>query len=351
MNKFFYVLLFFLLLPATLTSADSLYPSKKHEPNLSPNSRMKHTSKIYIAGHAGLVGSALCEKLTEEGYTNLITRRHQELDLRDQNAVNLFFTQEKPEYVFLAAARVGGIHANTSYPAEFLYDNLMITSNIIHAAYCSGVKKLLFLGSSCIYPRDCPQPIKEEYLLTGALEKTNEWYALAKITGLKLCQSYNRQYGTHFISCMPTNLYGANDHYDVNNSHVIPALITKFCQAQKEEKSQVICWGTGTARREFLHVKDLADALVYLMLYYENYDENSWINIGTGTDITIGELINLVKELVGFKGEVIFDTTKPDGTPRKMLNIDNITKLGWQPKISLRDGLKEVIAAYKKNHL
>lgn len=308
---------------------------------------MEISAKIYVAGHRGLVGSALIRKLENVGYTNILTRNHHDLDLTNQAAVNTFFETEKPDYVFLSAAHVGGIYANNTYPADFMYDNLMITTNIIHAAYKNNVKKLLCLGSSCIYPRDCPQPIKEEYLLTSPLEKTNEAYALAKIMGLKACEYYNKQYGTHFISCMPTNLYGINDNFHLANSHVIPALIAKFCKAQAEGLGEVVCWGTGTVRREFLFVEDLADAALFLMNNYQEYGDNGWINVGTGEDVTIQELVNTIKELVGFKGKVIFDTTKPDGTPRKLLDVSKINKLGWKAKTSLKEGLKTTIAWYK----
>lgn len=310
----------------------------------------KH-AKIYVAGHKGLVGAAIVDALKAKGYDNIIGRTHSELELKDQAAVNSFFKQERPEYVFLAAAKVGGIYANNTYPGEFIYDNLMVTANVIHAAYKYGVKKLLYLGSSCIYPRNCPQPIKEEYLLTSVLEKTNEPYAIAKIAGLKMCQTYNRQYNTRFISCMPTNLYGNNDNFDFNTSHVIPGLIAKFCQAQEEGKEEVICWGTGKACREFLHVRDLAQATVFLMNNYEEYGENSWINVGTGEDITINELIQQIKEIVGFKGRVIYDSTKPDGTPKKLLDVNRIKALGWKAEISLREGLEETIRFYKEKKL
>ncbi len=305
-------------------------------------------AKIYIAGHSGLVGTALSAQLISESFTNIITCSYHELDLRNQQDVNSFFKQEQPDYVFLLAARVGGIQGNLEYPAEFLYDNLMITSNVINAAYKTGVQKLLYMGSSCIYPRDCSQPIKEEYLLTGPLEKTNEPYALAKIAGLKLCQSYNQQYDTRFISCMPTNVYGINDTFDSAHGHVIPSLIAKFCQAQRENKSEVICWGTGSARREFIHARDLAKALVYLMDFHEDYGENGWINIGTGADSAIVDLVYLIRDLVGFKGDIVFDSTKPDGTPQKLLNSERIHSLGWRSSISLQEGLKEVIEWYKQ---
>lgn len=304
---------------------------------------MQVNSRIYVAGHQGLVGSALMRALQQHGFTNLITRPFTELDLRNQQATEQFFAQEKPEYVFLAAARVGGIKANNDYPAQFLYDNLLIESNVIHAAYQYGVKKLLFLGSSCIYPRECPQPIKEEYLLTGPLEPTNEWYAIAKIAGLKLCQAYNKQYGTNFISCMPTNLYGPGDNFDLQTSHVIPALIAKIVTAHETQQPAVPIWGTGKALREFLYVDDLAQALVFLM---RNYQENRWINVGTGKDCTIAELAYLIAEIVGYQGQLAFDITKPDGTPRKVLDVSLITSLGWQAETSLRGGLEKTIAWY-----
>lgn len=312
---------------------------------------MTPDSKIYIAGHAGLVGSALVSELKKQKYTNIITRNYQELDLINQQAVFDFFAQERPEYVFLAAAKVGGIHANNIYPAEFIYNNLLINANVIHASYIFKVKKLLYLGSSCIYPKDCLQPIKEEYLLTGELEKTNEPYAISKIAGIKLCQSYNKQYNTKFISCMPTNLYGINDNFDINNGHVIPALIAKFCLAKKNNSKEVICWGTGKARREFLHVNDLAKALVFLMNNYQEYAENSWINIGTGIDISIYELAYLIKYLVGFNGQIVFDTSKPDGTLQKLLDVSKINKVGWKAEINLRNGLKEVISNILANNI
>jgi len=303
-------------------------------------SGMHHDAKIYVAGHRGLVGSAIIRKLRAQGYHNIVVRTHKELDLRDQSSVNNFFMEEKPAYVFLAAAKVGGILANNTYRAEFIYDNLMIELNIIHAAYKSEVEKLLFLGSSCIYPRDCPQPICEEYLLTSVLEKTNEPYAIAKIAGLKLCESYNRQYGTQFIACMPTNLYGPGDNFDLNNSHVIPALIRKFVHAKNNNEPTVTMWGSGKPYREFLHVDDLADACVFLMYQYKG---DEILNVGTGVDITIGDLACLIKELVGYKGAIVHDISKPDGTPRKLLNVDKITRLGWKAKTDLRSGLAHTI--------
>ena len=294
-------------------------------------------SKIYVAGHKGLVGSALVRKLEAKGYNNIITRNHAQLDLTEQAAVRDFFRKEKPDYVFLAAAKVGGILANSTYPADFIMENLLIECNVIRSAWENSVKKLMFFGSSCIYPRMCPQPIKEEYLLTGELEKTNEAYALAKIAGLKMCQYFNKQYGTKFISVMPCNLYGPNDNYDLNNSHVIPALIKKFHTAKEEGREYVEMWGTGKALREFMHVDDLADACVFLMENYENCD---LINIGTGKDISILELAEMIKEIVGFKGEIRFDAGKPDGTPRKVLDVSKLESMGWKYKIELFDGLK-----------
>jgi GDP-L-fucose synthase len=307
---------------------------------------MHNQSKIYVAGHTGLVGSALMRKLIRNNYTEIITRTFEQLDLRNQAQVLEFFKQEKPEYIFIAAARVGGIHANNKFPAQFMYDNLLISSNIIHASHLFGVKKLLYLGSSCIYPRDCPQPIKEEYLLSGVLEKTNEPYALAKIAGLKLCESYNREYNTQFISCMPTNLYGPGDNFDIDNGHVIPALIAKFIYAKNTGAQQVTCWGTGKARREFMYVDDLADALLFLMQNYNNYSEQSWINIGTGIDISILELAELIGDLIGYDGHIFFDTQKPDGTPKKLLDITKLTQLGWCAKTPLNIGLKHAIEWY-----
>jgi len=305
---------------------------------------MKRDALLYVAGHQGLVGSALIRLLAERGYTNIITRTFAELDLRNQRAVNNFFMQHKPEYVFLAAARVGGIKANDTYPADFMYDNLMIQTNVIHAAYRSGVKKLLFLGSSCIYPRDCAQPIKEEYLLTGPLEQTNEWYALAKIAGLKLCQAYNKQFGTCFIVAMPTNLYGPGDSFDLQNAHVIPALIAKCVAARESGAPEMVLWGTGTVRREFLYVDDLAKALLILM---EKYTENYWINVGCGVDYTIAEIAQMIAQLVGFKGRLVYDTAMPDGTRQKLLDISSMRALQWTPEISLEQGLRTTIAWYE----
>jgi len=303
-------------------------------------------SKIYIAGHKGLVGSSILRKLEAEGYRNLILRSSSELDLRNALAVKTFFESERPDYVFLAAAKVGGIWANSHYPAEFIYDNLTIQTNIIHNAYLCGVKKLLFLGSSCIYPKHAPQPIKEEYLLTGTLEPTNEAYAVAKIAGIKMCQSYNRQYGTNLISVMPTNLYGPNDNFDLENSHVLPALIRRFHEAKINNAPLVIIWGTGSPQREFLHVDDLADACLFLM---HRYNGDELVNIGVGEDLTIKELALLIKDVVGFEGEVEFDSSKPDGMARKLLDVSRLTDLGWQAGIDLRQGIEATYRWYVEN--
>lgn len=308
---------------------------------------MDKKSKIYLAGHRGLVGSALKRKLESKGYSNFIFRTHRELDLTNQQAVNEFFEQEKPEYVFLAAAKVGGILANNTYPAEFIYENLMIEANVIHASYRYGVKKLLFLGSSCIYPKLAPQPLKEEYLLTGPLEETNEAYAIAKIAGIRLCKHYNQQYGTNFISVMPTNLYGPNDNFDLETSHVMPALVRKFHEAKVKNEPEVVIWGTGKPLREFLHVDDMADACVYLMENFDMDDIGEFVNIGVGKDITIGELAELIKEIVGFAGEIKKDLSKPDGTPQKLLDITKLSSLGWKAKISLRDGIEQTYEWYQ----
>lgn len=299
---------------------------------------MDKGSKIYVAGHRGLVGSAILRKLRAEGYTNLVTRTRQELDLRDQAAVNRFFEEERPEYVFLAAAKVGGILANSTYPADFIRDNLLIQTHVIDAAYRYGVKKLLFLGSSCIYPKHAPQPMKEEHLLTGPLEPTNEAYAVAKIAGIKMCQAYRRQYGFNAISLMPTNLYGPGDNFDLQTSHVLPALIRKFHEAKEEGRKEVVVWGTGTPRREFLHVDDLADAALFLMKHYESEEI---INVGVGEDISIRELAELIARIVGFEGEIVYDTTKPDGTPRKLLDTSRLFAHGWRPKIPLEEGIRQ----------
>ncbi|HIP36684.1 MAG TPA: GDP-L-fucose synthase [Crocinitomix sp.] len=300
---------------------------------------MEKNAKIYVAGHRGMVGSAIIRKLKEEGYHNLVFKTSSELDLRNQTDVETFFELEKPEYVFLAAAKVGGIQANNCYRAEFLYDNLMISINIIHASHTSKVKKLLFLGSSCIYPKLAPQPLKEEYLLSGYLEPTNEPYAIAKIAGIKMCETYYDQYGDNFISAMPTNLYGPNDNYDLNNSHVLPALIRKFHQAKINNLPQVEIWGTGSPLREFLHVDDLAEACLFLM---NNYNDKQFINLGSGKEISIKNLALLVKKIVGFNGQLTFSTSKPDGTPRKLMDVSKLAKAGWAYKIELEDGIKSV---------
>ena len=305
----------------------------------------KH-SKIYVAGHRGLVGSAIVRKLQELGYENLVCKAHNEVDLMRQGEVEQFFDQERPEYVFLAAAKVGGILANSTYPANFIYNNLVIQTHVIHASYLFNVKKLLFLGSSCIYPKDCLQPMKEEYLLSGYLEPTNEPYAIAKIAGIKMCQFYNRQYDTHFISVMPTNLYGPNDNFDLETSHVLPALIKKFHESKAKDRKEVEIWGTGKPRREFLHVDDLSDACVYLM---KHYDESDFINIGTGKDSSIRELAEIVAKVVGFEGNLRFDTSKPDGTPQKLLDVSRLKSLGWSPRISLKDGIKQTYEWCLKN--
>jgi GDP-L-fucose synthase len=319
---------------------------------------MDKSSKIYIAGHAGLAGSAILRALQSQGYSNLVLRTHKELNLEIQKEVNDFFKKERPEYVFLAAAKVGGIYANNTYPADFIYNNLIIEANVIHAAYKYGVKKLLFLGSSCIYPRLAPQPMKEEYLLSGPLEPTNEPYAIAKIAGIKMCQAYNRQYGTNFISAMPTNLYGPDDDYDSMNSHVIPGLIRRFHEAKKEGRPHVEAWGTGSPRREFMYSEDMADACVFLMNLEERAFSSvlnpltSVINIGTGEDITIRKLTNLIAGVVGYNGEIRWDPTKPDGPPQKLLDVSFLHSLGWKHKTSLKGGLhlayKDFLANYGK---
>lgn len=308
---------------------------------------MNLDAKIYVAGHRGLVGSALVRNLEAKGYKNIICRTHKELDLTNQEAVRTFFEEERPEYVFLAAAKVGGIHANNTYPADFIYDNLMIQNNVIKAAHDFKVKKLLFLGSTCIYPKMAPQPIKEEYLLTGSLEETNEAYAVAKIAGLEMCKFFKRQYGDNFISCMPTNLYGPNDNFDLKNSHVLPALIRKFHEAKVNNSEVVEVWGTGTPLREFLYVDDMADACVFLM---ENYDGEQHVNIGTGEEVSIRELAETVKEVVGFKGELVFNTDMPDGTPRKLTTVDKLHCLGWKHKVSLNEGIKLAYNWFLENY-
>lgn len=302
---------------------------------------MDKSAKIYIAGHRGMVGSGLERKLRVEGYTNIVTRTSSELDLKNQQAVNDFFELEKPEYIILAAAKVGGIHANNTYRAEFIYDNLMMEANVIHAAYLNKVKKLLFLGSSCIYPKLAPQPLKEEYLLSGYLEFTNQPYAIAKIAGIEMCDSYRAQYGCNFISAMPTNLYGTNDNYHPENSHVLPALIRRIILAKKNNDPAVVIWGSGTPRREFMHVNDLADACYFLM---QNYNEAGLLNVGWGEDVSIKELATLIATEVGYTGTLEFDTTKPDGTPRKLMDTTKLTNLGWKPSIKLEEGIRQTIA-------
>jgi GDP-L-fucose synthase len=304
---------------------------------------MEQTAKIYIAGHRGMVGSGIERKLRKEDYNNIVTRTSGELDLRNQQAVNDFFQKEKPAYVILAAAKVGGIHANNTYRAEFIYDNLMIEANIIHAAYLNKVTKLLFLGSSCIYPKMAPQPLKEEYLLSGYLESTNQPYAIAKIAGIEMCDSYRAQYGCNFISAMPTNLYGTNDNYHPENSHVLPSLIRKFVDAKRKNLKEVIIWGTGRPMREFLHVDDLADACFYLI---QNYNEAGLVNIGYGSDITIKDLAILLAEIVTFNGELIFDSKKPDGTHRKLMDSGKLNRMGWTPKINLNDGIRKTVEEF-----
>lgn len=306
---------------------------------------MNKESKIFVAGHRGMVGSAIVRKLHREGFTNIVVRTHRELDLTNQAAVKEFFETEKPEYVVLAAARVGGIHANNVYRAEFIYDNLIIEANVIHQSYLSKVKKLLFLGSSCIYPKMAPQPLKEEYLLSGSLEYTNEPYAVAKIAGIKLCEAYRSQYGCDFISAMPTNLYGPNDNYDLENAHVLPSLLRKFHEAAIEGKQSVEIWGSGTPMREFLHVDDLADACYFLL---ENYSDSGTVNIGTGKDISIRDLALMIKKITGFKGELIFNTSKPDGTPRKLLDVSKLIQAGFTARIELEEGISRVYEEYKK---
>lgn len=307
---------------------------------------MEPNARIYVAGHRGLVGSAIVRRLERDGYRNLLTRSHAELDLQDERAVAAFFEAERPDYVFLAAARVGGIHANNAYPADFLRDNLQIQTNVIDAAYRAGCKKLLFLGSSCIYPKHAPQPIKEEYLLTGPLEPTNEWYAIAKIAGIKMCQAYRRQYGFLAISVMPTNLYGPNDNFDLKTSHVLPALIRKFHEAKESGADSVTVWGTGSPRREFLHVDDLADACLFLM---RHYDDDALINVGCGADLEIRELAELIRGIVGFEGRIEYDTSKPDGTPRKLLDISRIRALGWSARIPLDEGIRNTYAWFLRH--
>lgn len=314
-----------------------------HRPN-----NMKKEDKIYIAGHRGMVGSAIVRKLKSEGFDNIVTRGSKELDLKEQSAVREFFAKEKPDHVVLAAAKVGGIQANNVYRAQFLYENLMIQNNVIHSAYENGVKKLLFLGSSCIYPKMAPQPLKEESLLTGLLEQTNEPYAIAKIAGIKMTESYRRQYGVNYISAMPTNLYGPNDNYDLNNSHVLPALIRKFHTAKITNAPSVEVWGTGSPMREFLHVNDLADACYFLL---QNYNDELFVNIGTGEDLSIKALAEMIKDIVGFTGELKWNTEKPDGTPRKLMDVSRLQNLGWKHKIGLREGITSVYAEFAKSEL
>ena len=308
---------------------------------------MEKSSKIYIAGHRGMVGSSILRALKAKGYSNFVLKTSAELDLRNQLAVADFFALEKPDYVFLAAAKVGGIVANNTYRADFIYENMMIQSNVIHQAYLNGVKKLLFLGSSCIYPKLAPQPLKEEYLLTGLLEPTNEPYAIAKIAGIKMCDAYREQYGCNFISVMPTNLYGPNDNYDLNNSHVLPALLRKFISAKNNGDASVTIWGTGSPLREFLHADDLAAACLFLM---GNYNEAGLVNIGVGEDISILDLAKMVKQIVGFEGDIITDTTKPDGTPRKLMDVSKLTNLGWKASINLEEGIKKVYEEIKNRN-
>mgnify|MGYP003583254672 FL=1 len=308
---------------------------------------MLKSAKIYVAGSNGMVGSAIVRALKAKGYINIVVKSSKELDLKNQQAVHDFFNQEQPEYVFLAAAKVGGIHANNSYPATFIYDNLMIQSNVIQAAYDFNVKKLLFLGSSCIYPKFAPQPIKEEYLLTGSLEPTNEAYAIAKIAGLKMCQFYKQQYGCNFISAMPTNLFGVNDNFNLENSHVLPALLRKFIEAKQNNKQEVTIWGSGTPMREFLFVDDLAEACLFLM---ENYNGIETVNIGTGEDVSIKELAETIMKIVGFEGSLIFDASKPDGAPRKLLDVSKINNLGWKHQTSLENGIQKTLNWIQKNN-
>jgi GDP-L-fucose synthase len=307
---------------------------------------MDKAAKIFVAGHRGLVGSAICRRLQELGYSNLLLRTRTDVDLRRQADVDQFFAAERPEYVFLAAAKVGGILANSTYPADFLRDNLLVETNVIDAAWRNGVKKLEFLGSSCIYPKMAPQPIREEYLLTGELEPTNEWYAIAKIAGIKMAQAYRQQYGFNAISLMPTNLYGPRDNFDLQSSHVLPALIRKFHEARAAGAAEVVVWGTGSPRREFLHVDDLADAAVFLM---ESYDSGEIVNVGVGEDVTIAELAGLIRGVTGYSGQLVFDTSKPDGTPRKLLDVSRLHGLGWRARIGLREGIEQTYSWYLEN--
>ncbi|HWV74809.1 MAG TPA: GDP-L-fucose synthase [Pseudosphingobacterium sp.] len=308
---------------------------------------MNTQDKIYVAGHRGMVGSAIMRRLQREGFNNIITRTSKELDLRDQTAVAAFFTNVKPDYVFLAAAKVGGIMANNTYRGQFIYENLMIQNNVIHHAHLNNAKKLMFLGSSCIYPKMASQPLKEEYLLTGPLEPTNEPYAIAKIAGIEMCDAYRAQYGSNFISVMPTNLYGPNDNYDLTTSHVLPAMLRKMHEAKVNNQSEVIIWGTGTPKREFLHADDMADACFYLM---QNYNEKGLVNIGVGEDISIRDLAQLIKRIVGFEGELIFDTSKPDGTPRKLMDVSKLHNLGWKASLNLEEGINNVYKEVKNKN-
>ena len=308
---------------------------------------MEKNSKIFVAGHRGLVGSAIVRTLQNEGFDNLILRTRAELDLTNQQAVAEFFAKEKPEYVFLSAAKVGGIMANKTHPAEFIYENLTIQTNIIHSSHKNNVKKLLFLGSSCIYPRNCPQPMKEEYLLSGELEPTNKAYSLAKIAGIAMCQSYNEQYGTNFISLMPSNVYGPHDNFDLESAHVVPSVINKFHNAKINNDQQVVMWGTGSAMREFLHVDDLADACLFLM---QNYNDSSIINVGSGEDVTIKELTEIVSDVVGYEGKIIWDTTKPDGMPRKLVDVSKLHSLGWKHDTHLHEGIASTYEWFKENY-
>jgi len=320
---------------------------RKRHACLSFAPRMNQHARVYVAGHRGLVGSAIWRELQRQGFSQLLGRPHAELELRDPVAVDRFYQEARPEYVVVAAARVGGISANNTRPAEFLYDNLQIQNNLIHGAWKAGVKKLLFLGSSCIYPRHAPQPIQEDHLLTGPLEPTNQWYAIAKIAGIKMCQAYRRQYGCDFISAMPTNLYGLNDNYDLQASHVLPALIRKFHEAKQAGTPTVTCWGTGSPLREFLFADDLARACVFLL---QNYSEEQFINIGSGSEVTIRELAETVRRVVGFAGEIVWDTTKPDGTPRKLMDSSRLFALGWRPQVELEAGIRIAYADFQKRY-
>jgi GDP-L-fucose synthase len=325
----------------------STFVSNLNFQNVNFNKKLEISDKIYVAGHNGMVGSAIVRKLKSLGFSNFLLKTSKELDLRNQTEVFDFLQTEKPDYVFLAAAKVGGIVANNTFRGQFLYENLQIQNNVIHGSYLAGVKKLMFLGSSCIYPKLAPQPLKEDYLLTGLLEPTNEPYAIAKIAGIKMCEAYREQYGCNYISVMPTNLYGPNDNYDLNNSHVLPAMIRKFHEAKLENKPNVELWGTGSPMREFLHANDLAEACVYLM---ENYNDSTLVNIGTGVDVTIKELAETIKSEVGYEGEIVWNTEKPDGTPRKLMDVSKLNGLGWKHSIELKDGIAMVYKEYKALH-